>query len=320
MIKDPAPNQHYRLSLEKAKRDYKDGILTASGLVYYTIGIYRAPGQKLRVKDIDDFCGHIGINRATFYRAISKLKAKGRLEWEAIGGIDVWIPTSNVVKIQTGQGVSQDCETLSQDCETLSQDCDKDSSKPPPAEDSSPSSNSSQISSKFLSEERERDVDFCLNEIPEIDTPEDTLRDSPLKTLREREKFLIFARSKANQLPVTPQLIEKWIVSNIDWIKQEFDKEHPQEAPTSVKDKGSAAAPADRFFEELPPKVKEGLSSGDISRLDRAYNGLFDSQGNWWKIGDWLDRDESQSATAQTAAIAAKATLRQRFSTVRPGG
>ncbi len=154
---------------------------------------------------------------------------------------------------------------------------------------------------KTLSETREREIDFCLNKIPEVD----------------REKFLLFARSTAAQLPEPPQLIEKWIAVNIDWIKQEFDKAYPQDPLLIEEDKGSAAASADEFFEELHPAVKEGLSSGEISRLDRVYNGLYDSQGNWWKINDWLDRDESRCAAAQTAAQVAKAALRQRFSTRR---
>jgi hypothetical protein len=129
-VKQPSPNQHYRLSIQKAVQDYKDGIITATGLVYYTVGIYRAPGQKLRVKDIDAFCKELEINRATFYRAISKLKAKNRLEWEAIAGVDLWIPLEpNVVQhptaqTQSQQEVSQSCETLSQSCETLSQSCE----------------------------------------------------------------------------------------------------------------------------------------------------------------------------------------------------
>jgi hypothetical protein len=170
---------------------------------------------------------------------------------------------------------------------------------PTPSDFQEPKTLKTNKTKKTLSEEREREIDVCLNKIPEVD----------------REKFLQFARSKAAQLPDPPQLIEKWIASNIDWIKQEFDKAYPQEASTPVEDKGSAAAIADRFFEELHPAVKEGLSSGEISRLDRAYNGLYDSQGNWWKIHDWLDRDESP--TTRAAAQMAIAALRQRFSTRR---
>jgi biotin operon repressor len=170
---------------------------------------------------------------------------------------------------------------------------------PTPSDFQEPKTLKTNKTQKTLSEERERDLDFCLNKIPEVD----------------REKFLWFARLKASQLPNPPQLVEKWIATYIDWIKQEFDKAYPQDPLPTEEDKNSAATPADRFFEELHPAVKEGLSSGEISRLDWAYNGLFDSQGNWWKIDDWLDRDESP--TTQAAAQTAIAALRQRFSTRR---
>lgn len=173
---------------------------------------------------------------------------------------------------------------------------------PTPSELENPKTLKTNKTKKTLSEEREREIENWIDRIPEVD----------------REKFLQFARSKAAQLPDPPQLIEKWIASNIDWIKQEFDKAYPQDPLSTGEDKGSAATIADRFFEELHPAVKEGLSSGEISRLDRAYNGLYDSQGNWWKIHDWLDRDESP--TTRAAAQEAIAALRQRFSTVRPGG
>ncbi|BAZ83811.1 hypothetical protein PN497_11880 [Sphaerospermopsis kisseleviana CS-549] len=77
----PKPNQHYRLSLAKAIQDYKDGIITATGLVYYAVGIFRAPGQKLRIKDVEVFCEKICISVSTFYKAISKLKEQGRIDW-----------------------------------------------------------------------------------------------------------------------------------------------------------------------------------------------------------------------------------------------
>lgn len=76
-----------------------------------------------------------------------------------------------------------------------------------------------------LSETRERDIDFCSNKIPES----------------SREKFLAFARSKAAQLPNPPQLVEKWIAVNINWIKQEFDKTYPQDPLPTGENKGSTA-------------------------------------------------------------------------------
>ena len=84
----PKPNQHYRLSLDKAIQDYKDGIITATGLVYYAVGIFRAPEQKLRVRDIEALCEELCISVNTFYKAISKLKEQGRLDWLEINNKD----------------------------------------------------------------------------------------------------------------------------------------------------------------------------------------------------------------------------------------
>ena len=102
----PNPKQHYRLSLDKAIADYKDGIITATGLVYYTVGIYRAPGQNFRIKDVEAFCQELGLGLSTFYKAVSRLQLKGRMNMKAISGLELCIPASNVVEIQSGQEVS----------------------------------------------------------------------------------------------------------------------------------------------------------------------------------------------------------------------
>lgn len=93
------PNQHYRLSLEQARLDHKDGIITTTGLIYYAIGILRKPGHKLRVKDIEIFCADLKIGVSTFYKSIKKLKDKGRIRWNNLDGIELWIPASNEVEI-----------------------------------------------------------------------------------------------------------------------------------------------------------------------------------------------------------------------------
>lgn len=80
---------------------------------------------------------------------------------------------------------------------------------------------------KTLSEAPEREsLGLNLQEIPEID----------------RERFLQFARSKAAALPNPPQLVNKWIATHIDWIKQEFDKVYSLEPLPTVEGKGSASA------------------------------------------------------------------------------
>ncbi len=283
-MNQPKPNQHYRLSLEKAKKDYEDGIITATGLVYYAVGIYRKPGQKLRVKDIDAFCSEIGINRATFYRAISKLKAKNRLEWEAIAGVDLWIPLEpNVIQhptaeSQTEQEISQNCETLlqmsenlsqicetsSQDSETLLQTCenlsqlgDGQPEKPSCCKDSSIPSNIYQSFLNFLS-------------------------------IDQRERFKKFCKKAISQLPHRPVLEESWLNEHHQELWRQYQKQQ-------VINQATEQAIAESMQPEpepppLNPIIQAGLDSGEIRNLDLPFKGLWDALGNWWKQSEWIEK------------------------------
>jgi hypothetical protein len=248
----PKPNQHYRLSLDKAIQDYKDGIITATGLVYYAVGIFRAPGQKFRVRDIDNFCTELGINRATFYRAISKLKTKCRLDWEAIAGLDLWIPVSNVVEIQSQpdhpqdehelddskldysqdehelddisasnivqiqseQAVSQNCETLSPICETLSPTCETLS----PTCDNQSLKPLSDNNSKVLSYSSQSSYQIFINSLSKS----------------ERENFEKFALDKANRLPNAPTLPQRWIEVHFEELRSQWEKSQGKVSTTQA--------------------------------------------------------------------------------------
>jgi hypothetical protein len=83
--------QHYRVTLEAAKRQYKAGLLTATGLIYYAIAIQRSPGWKIKL-DAQTVERELGIKKTAFYSAISKLKEEGFIDWEARRGINAWIP------------------------------------------------------------------------------------------------------------------------------------------------------------------------------------------------------------------------------------
>lgn len=231
-MKQPGPNQHYRISsVQKAVQDHKDGIITATGLVYYTVGIYRAPGQKLRVKDIDAFCQELEINRATFYRAISKLKAKNRLEWEAIAGVDLWIPLEPGVvqhpkaQTQAEQRLSQSCETLSQGCETLSQD----------GETLSQGCETLSQGCETLSQDGDKQgleaaPDGALGDSSDI-------YQSFINSLSEgeRENFWEFGRKKASQLPKPPELPLKWIEANWGELRSQWQETDSGRAAKSGK-------------------------------------------------------------------------------------
>ena len=122
---------HYRMTLEDAISEHKDGIITAKGLIYYAVKTTRADGYKMRIKDVSAFCKQLGINRSTFYRAVSDLKTIRRLEWEAPNDLNLWAPKSGTVVIFPSQKekVLQSCDTESPICDTESPICDTEPPK-----------------------------------------------------------------------------------------------------------------------------------------------------------------------------------------------
>lgn len=266
-MKNPNPKQHYRLSLEKAKQDYRDGILTATGLVYYAIGIYRAPGQKLRVSDVEEFCDRLNINRATFYRAISKLKSRDRIDWEAIGGVDVWIVTSKVTQLHTVQEVSQNCEIKSQNCETELQDSEIKSqdgeSLLPNGEIELPDGDNEAL-----------ELLFCKDSSDSSDNLSNRSSNSfqiLIKTLSENErmKFLEFCQSQ--------QKPQDWIEEHHVTLWQQFQTESCVEQQKSglVKSSAPFSPKYDQFIRPPKPRPKFMYPEGDWLNSDGCINEAF---------------------------------------------
>jgi hypothetical protein len=71
--------QFYRLTLDRAIADYRDGLITATGLLRYYLKIRYAPGWKIRLNP-EEICSLLGFTKATFYKALAKLKKLGRAE------------------------------------------------------------------------------------------------------------------------------------------------------------------------------------------------------------------------------------------------
>ncbi len=71
--------QFYKLTLDRAIADYRDGLITATGLLRYYLKIRYAPGWKIRLNP-QEICSKLGFTRATFYKALAKLKKLGRAE------------------------------------------------------------------------------------------------------------------------------------------------------------------------------------------------------------------------------------------------
>jgi hypothetical protein len=72
-----------------AKELYKQKILSAEAYVLMIVKIHSKAGWKWTF-DPKEFCAEWEISRSTFYRAVSRLKDKGFLNWEVEGKITVW--------------------------------------------------------------------------------------------------------------------------------------------------------------------------------------------------------------------------------------
>ena len=71
--------QFYKLTLDRAIADYRDGLITATGLLRYYLKIRYAKGWKIRLNP-EEICSLLGFTKATFYKALTKLKKLGRAE------------------------------------------------------------------------------------------------------------------------------------------------------------------------------------------------------------------------------------------------
>lgn len=79
----------YKLMSHELRQLYKLKLLDASAYVLLIVKCQRAEGWKWTFK-VKDFCREWEISRATFYRAVSKLKTLELLHWETGETITVW--------------------------------------------------------------------------------------------------------------------------------------------------------------------------------------------------------------------------------------
>ena len=93
---NPKNGQHSRLTLEEAIAQYDHGLLTAAGLLYHAVKIYRACGQPLRVNDVSEFYEKLTLPKRTFYRAKAELVKKGYLDEEIFGTLELTAVEKNL--------------------------------------------------------------------------------------------------------------------------------------------------------------------------------------------------------------------------------
>ncbi len=163
--------QFYKLTLSSAIALYQNGLISATVLVYFYIRIKIKPGWKLTLHQRPT-CSELGIQKTAFYKAISRLKKQGLIDWEAPNGLVVSLSQSAETIPQSAETSPQSAETSGQIAENNGQIAENKSSKPASGKDYSPSSDSYQIFIKSLSDSaREKFLNFVNEKIKDFPKP-----------------------------------------------------------------------------------------------------------------------------------------------------
>ena len=205
--------QFYKLTLDRAIADYRDGLITATGLLRYYLKIRYAPGWKIRLNP-QEICSLLGFTKATFYKALGKLKKLGRAE---IGKLNL-IPLTLTEEEEIEE--KQDSPTV----DTQSPIVESES---PTKEKESPSGKSSLQSENFTPPQPPKikaDSDSPDSSSNSYQLFSSSLSDS------QRENFLGFCQQQASQLPKPPVLVKKWIQSNWEELRSLWCKKSPNVA------------------------------------------------------------------------------------------
>ncbi|MBL1177839.1 hypothetical protein [Pantanalinema sp. GBBB05] len=86
--------RHHRLTLETIVQDYREGLITPKGAVFYTISASAPPGYPITLSP-QHLCKLFPISKSSYYNAIAALKLGKRLEFVADGTMQLWVPVSN---------------------------------------------------------------------------------------------------------------------------------------------------------------------------------------------------------------------------------
>ena len=173
------PKPHHRLTFDDVTRDFRDGLLTPRGALFYAISATRKQGEVIRLNP-EALAKRIGIKRTAYYDALAALTVRKRLQFEA---------TEMVVSVPV-----DDDGTPIYFLDSQSAKPDSQSLEPAPSNGSSAPLSLQSIQSTQSIEERE-----SAGEEEESD--------------RAFRDWLI---NRANSLPQKPALMEQWIEKEMD--------------------------------------------------------------------------------------------------------
>ncbi len=215
--------QFYQITLEQAIADYQLGKLTTFGLVDYYIKIKFAPGWKISI-DPRKAIKELGITIHQFRRAISKIRETIPITLKITTQIIGKMPAENEVTPNVNR-VTPRVNKVTPRVNHVTPGANQDRQTP---NKTKASSDSPYIRSN---------IDHISLSKSEQNKP--TANSQKLKALKEeeREKFLIFAYQKVDELPKRPILPKRWIAANFDDLYSEWQKQAAPETQKATKDK-----------------------------------------------------------------------------------
>ena len=209
----PKP-QHYQLTLADAIAHYQSGDLTAKGLLHFYFKIRLKDGWTLKEtqKEITD---KLGISRAAFYSALSKLKAEGSINWSAPANTRFSISLNSINSEST---IEDELSTIEDSQSTI-----VDTSSTIVDNESTIVDSASFIVTGEKPEAKQRKA-LRESSYSYSDSYSDYLSNfiSSLSSDGEREIFESFCLEAASRMPTQPTLISRWMEVNAKSLIEEY--------------------------------------------------------------------------------------------------
>ena len=207
--------QHYQVTLADAIAHYQRGDLTAKGLLHFYFKIRLKNGWTLKEtqKEITD---KLGISRAAFYSALSKLKAEGSINWSTPANTKFSISLNsfdiNESTIEDDQSTNQDSQSTIVDSQSAI--VDNQSTIVDSASFIVTGEKPQAKQSKGL-EKLSYSSSYSSSDVLSTFT-------SSLSSDAEREIFEKFCLEAASRMPTQPTLISRWVEKNARSLIEEY--------------------------------------------------------------------------------------------------
>ena len=213
--------QFYQLTLKDALNQHQAGFISSAGLLFNYLKIKFAPGWKMQINQ-QKVCQELGLSRDQFYRGLKLIKQN--------------FPNLKLYRTTALVGEFEELDNPSPENDTT-----ENKSVAPVTNLVVEAANSSVDSTKLVAPTANRVVETATNAPPKApkikahsDSPDSSSNSYQSFSLslsdNQRENFLAFCISQANQLPKPPVLVKKWIQRNWEELRGLWCKKSPDVA------------------------------------------------------------------------------------------